>query len=140
MTTTPTRKRSSAKARYDGPTAEQKLCNELVEMIESGVNPWRKEWISSAADYHQNLITGHQYRGANVLVLCAYMAARGYELPYFVGASQARPKGWFPKKGSKACYILRPQPVSYIKEDSDGNTVKDDNGKPVEVNIIGYLL
>ena len=138
MTTTPTRKRSSVKARYDGPTAEQKLCNELVEMIESGVNPWRKEWVSSAADYHQNLITGHQYRGANVLVLCAYMAARGYELPYFVGASQARPKGWFPKKGSKACYILRPQPVSYIKEDSDGNTVKDDNGKPVEVSYVKY--
>jgi len=138
MTATPIRKRSSAKRRYDGPTAEQKLCNELVEMIENGVNPWRKEWTAAASDCYQNLITGHHYRGANVLVLSAYMAARGYELPYFVGASQARPKGWFPKKGSKACYILRPQPVSYIKEDQDGNAVKDDQGKPVEVSYIKY--
>ena len=37
------------------------------------------------------------------------MSIRGYSLPLFCGAGQARKHGLRPKKGSKGCYILQPK-------------------------------
>ena len=116
MTTTTTKTKPARRTKYktssrvhSGPTAEEKLCQALVELIESGVNPWRKEWKEGASGGHRNLITGNRYQGGNPALLECYQVARGYELPLWCGASQARAKGWHPIKGSKCAYIIRPQ-------------------------------
>lgn len=115
MTTT-TRKQSKSRKTYEGPTAEEKLCQAIVELIESGVNPWRREWRKGLGGGHCNLITGKSYQGSNPALLECYQVARGYELPLWCGASQARQKGWHPIKGSKCAYIVRPQANKFEDE------------------------
>ena len=55
--------------KYDGPTGEEKLVNELIDMIQKGVNPWRKEWSGDCDGTHRNFDTGKRYRGANPIIL-----------------------------------------------------------------------
>ena len=109
MPATKTRKTATIKRKYDGPTAEEKLCQALVELIESGVNPWRREWRKGSGGGHRNLVTGKSHQGGNPALLECYQVARGYELPLWCGSAQAKAKGWFPVKGSKCAYIIRPQ-------------------------------
>ena len=108
-TTTAKPKRSRSRRKYDGPSAEEKLCQEIVQLIESGVNPWRREWRKGSVNGHRNLITGKNYQGSNPALLECYQQVRGYELPLWCGSSQARAKGWHPIKGSKCAYVVRPQ-------------------------------
>jgi len=123
MTTTTTKTRKDRKT-YEGPTADEKLCAALVELLEQGVNPWRREWAQTGQlGHHRNLITGHQYRGSNPAVLEMWAACRGFSLPLWLGTAQAKTEGWFPRKGSKGCYVLRPQ--------LNKREQTDDNGKPI---------
>jgi len=39
---TATKAKPRARKAYEGPSAEEKLVSSLVELLESGVNPWRK--------------------------------------------------------------------------------------------------
>ena len=111
MTSTPVRKGSKrGRRKYDGPTAEEKLVQTLIELMESGTNPWRKEWTTGTnCGQHRNLVTGKPYRGANPLLLEMYQNAKGHPLSLWAGRSQAKEKGWFPVKGCTCAYILRPQ-------------------------------
>ena len=84
--------------------------------MESGKNPWRKEWQSGGTNGHRNLITGQPYRGSNPILLEMYQALRGQPLGLWCGAGQAKQKGWWPIKGSKAAYIIRPQLNKFTDE------------------------
>ena len=75
-TATATKAKPKARKAYDGPSAEEKLVSSLVELLESGVNPWRKEWDCQASGNHRNLLTGHEYRGSNPALLEFQMAVR----------------------------------------------------------------
>ena len=122
MTTTTRRK---PRKKYDGPTAEEKLCSALVELMEQGKNPWRKEWKQGAASGgHRNLITGKPYRGSNPILLEMYQCSKGHSLPLWCGAGQAKQKGWWPVKGSKAAYIVRPQLNKFTDEMENVETGK----------------
>lgn len=119
MTTT-TRKGRKA---YDGPTPEEKLAADLIALMEQGVNPWRRPWVGHQGE-HRNLLTGHEYRGGNPLLLEVGNLSRGNSLPLWMGAGQAKANGWMPAKGSKAARIAQPRPV----------TVEDDNAQPGEIS------
>ena len=106
---------------YDGPSPEEKMTQQLVDLMEAGVNPWRKRWTGGGA--HRNLLTGHVYTGANPAILEWGQAARESDLPLWVGPGMAKARKWFPKKGSKGCYILAPKPVSVEqKDETTGDT------------------
>ena len=94
---------------YEGPTQEEKLCNELIKMMEEGKNPWRKEWTSLNDGRHQNIFTGAYYHNGNVALMEMYAMARGYNESLWTGANQAIKAGFKVKKGSKCIYIIRPQ-------------------------------
>ena len=117
--------------KYDGPTGEEKLVNELIEMIQKGVNPWRKEWESKNDGRHQNLITGNFYHGGNVALLEMYAMCRNYDEALWLGAKQGIDKGLKIKKGSKAVYITRPQLNAKEVEDKNGKPKLDNDGNPV---------
>jgi antirestriction protein ArdC len=104
MTATTTKPRRGKRA-YDGPTAEEKLCADLVALMEQGTTPWRREWQG----HHRNLLTGAEYRGGNPVLLELGAMLRGHVLPLWIGGAQAKAEGWFPRKGSTAARILRPQ-------------------------------
>jgi antirestriction protein ArdC len=108
MTTTPTKPRARGKKAYDGPSPEEKLCAELVALLERGTAPWRRPFQGQAGR-HRNLLTGAEYRGGNPLLLELGGIVRGHGLPLWLGGAQAKAEGWFPRKGCTAARILRPQ-------------------------------
>jgi antirestriction protein ArdC len=77
--------------------------------MEAGSTPWRRPWDGSGGGHHVNLFSGHRYRGANPILLTLGMHIRGSALPFWCGFAEARKLGIFPRKGSKAVHILRPQ-------------------------------
>ena len=125
MTATTTRHPGKTKKarKYDGPSPEEKLAADLVALLEQGVNPWRRPWVGHQGE-HRNLLTGHQYRGGNPLLLEIGNLSRGNTLPLWMGAGQAKANGWMPAKGSKAARIAQPRPVT-IEDDNNNHDEKD---------------
>jgi antirestriction protein ArdC len=104
-------------------SAEEKLCAELIEVMEKGVNPWRKPWKAEQGQ-HRNPISGAIYSGANPIVLELAMSLRGSDLPLWCGYSQAKSQCWHPRKGSKAALILRPEIHKREEIDENGEKVE----------------
>ncbi|NDC35931.1 MAG: DUF1738 domain-containing protein, partial [Synechococcaceae bacterium WB9_2_112] len=120
MTTT-TKPRTRGKKAYDGPTPEEKLCADLVALLESGAAPWRRPWQGHQG-HHRNLMTGADYKGSNPLLLELGAMMRGHTLPLWLGGAQAKAEGWFPRKGCTAARILRPQLNKREEEQTNPDT------------------
>jgi antirestriction protein ArdC len=132
-------KPARARKVYEGPTAEEKLCEALIEVLEKGVSPWRRDWVTvGGLNRHQNLLTGAVYRGSNPAVLEMWSACRGYSQPLWVGLGQAKQQGWYPVKGSKGCYVLRPQLNKREQEDENGKPVVGPDGQPLIAAWVSY--
>jgi len=81
----------------------------LVDLLEAGTTPWRREWDATSGGHHVNLHSGRRYRGANPALLTLGLHLRGSALPYWCGFSEAKALKILPRKGSKAVHVLRPQ-------------------------------
>jgi antirestriction protein ArdC len=88
----------------------------LITLLEAGTTPWRREWDAASGGHHVNLLSGRRYRGANPALLTLGLHLRGSALPYWCGFAEAKALGLFPRKGSKAVHVLRPQ--VHQREDS----------------------
>ncbi|MFN9546766.1 MAG: zincin-like metallopeptidase domain-containing protein [Cyanobacteriota bacterium] len=88
---------------------EDRLVSSLLALMESGTAPWRRDWDSQQGGHHVNLFSGRCYRGANPILLTIGLHQRGATLPYWCGAVEAKTHGLWPKQGSKAVIVLRPQ-------------------------------
>ncbi len=88
---------------------EEKLVASLIALLEAGTTPWRREWDAAAGGHDVNLLSGRRYRGAIPVLLTLGMHLRGSALPYWCGFAEAKALGIFPRKGSKAVHVLRPQ-------------------------------
>lgn len=108
--------------RPEGPTPEEKLVQGLIELMEAGVAPWRREWSGEFGGHHCNLFSGHRYRGVNPAILAMGGMMRGSVIPYWCGFNEAKSHGLFPRKGSKAVHIFRPQPVTVADEENPENS------------------
>lgn len=118
MAVSQSRLRGSAKSKSKAPaaagrkywhTAQERLVQGMIELMQQGVAPWLKPWDGSGGGHHCNLISGHRYRGSNPILLTLGMHIRGSALPFWCGYAEAKGHGISPKKGSKAAMILRPQ-------------------------------
>ncbi|MDM7953262.1 MAG: ArdC family protein, partial [Cyanobium sp. CZS 25K] len=109
--------------KFDGPTPEEAMVRDLIELLEAGRTPWRRPWDCRSGGIHMNLLSGRAYRGGNPILLELGMAMRGAELPFWCGFAEAKKLGIFPKKGTRSVRILRPQLQSSEKEGSDGEPV-----------------
>ena len=104
---------------------EEKLLASLIALLEAGTTPWRREWDAAAGGHHVNLLSGRRYRGANPVLLTLGMHVRGSALPYWCGFAEAKALGIFPRKGSKAVHVLRPQ----VHQRGDGCLVEGASGQ-----------
>lgn len=139
MATTTTTKARKARKTYDGPTAEEKLCEALVQLLEQGTNPWRREWAQHGHQgQHRNLVTGQPYRGSNPALLEMWAACRGFSLPLWLGSAQAKAEGWHPRKGSKGCYVLRPQLNRREQQDEQGKPITGPDGTPLVAAWVSF--
>lgn len=120
MTTT-SKTRTRGRKSYDGPSPEEKLCADLVALLESGAAPWRRPWQGHQG-HHRNMLTGADYRGSNPLLLELGALMRGHSLPLWLGGAQAKAEGWFPRKGCSAVRIVRPQLNKREEQQADGST------------------
>ena len=118
MTNSAPRKQKTA---YDPNKGYEELANSLIELMEKGVNPFRRNWTREAQ--HTNFFTGDEYQNGNLICLEIARITRGYKSPYWLGFGQAKKMGLSIIKGSKGSIILRPVA---IKKD-----LLDDNGKPI---------
>ena len=124
-TTKTTSTKAKTRKQYDGPSPEEQVAADLVELMSSAdLPPWRKEWTATSGN-HRNLITGAEYSGSNPLLLELGSMIQGHTLPLWLGAAQAKALNWWPKKGSKCCRILRPQANSYTETEQDPATGKE---------------
>ena len=112
------------------PKPEEVIVNDLIEALENGVSPWRKDWTVKGG--FRNVLTQNEYKGSNPALLCMYSAIRGWHLPLFIGAGQAKSMGCLPKKGSKSARIMQPLQRSFeLKE-------KDENGEAQFGSYMSY--
>jgi antirestriction protein ArdC len=122
---------TKTRRKYDGPTSEETLVADLVTLMESStLPPWRREWAGAQGE-HRNLLSGHVYRGSNPILLELGSMMRGHTLPLWLGAAEARGQGWFPRKGSKAVRIVRPQlNQRQVTDTTTGKPVTGPDGSP----------
>jgi antirestriction protein ArdC len=90
-------------------SAEERLVGSLIALLEAGTTPWRRDWDGAGSGHQVNLFSGRRYRGANPVLLQLGQHLRASSLPYWCGFAEARARGIFPRKGSKAVHVLRPQ-------------------------------
>ena len=110
--------RINAKKDYVKP--EELIVNELIEALESGnTKLWRKEW--SVKGGFRNVLSGHEYKGSNPALLCLQSSIRGWHLPLFIGAGQAKSINCLPKKGSRSARILQPLLREFETKELDEN-------------------
>lgn len=125
MTTSAPRKQKTA---YDPNKGYEELANSLIELMEKGVNPFRRSWTREAQ--HTNFFTGDEYQNGNLICLEIARITRGYKSPYWLGFGQAKKMGLSIIKGSKGSIILRPVAIKKELLDSNGKPVKDALGNP----------
>lgn len=104
--------RSSRSAQGAGAakvSPEEKLVALLISLLEAGTTSWGREWDVASGGHHVNLLSGRRYRGANPVLLTLGLHLRGSTLPYWCGFAEAKALGLFPRRGSKAVHVLRPQ-------------------------------
>jgi len=123
----PTKQRTTTKAKtYKDPDQPNKICQELLNAIDKGVNPWEKTWRVDGAKRPTNFATGEQYQNSNIPLLYLYEGSRGYSTSYFAGYKQGQDLGLGKvRSGEKACYCIQPQLVKKIE--NEGKPDQKDN-------------
>lgn len=97
----------------------QSVTDKLIELIEAGTLPWRKEWKPSSRMY-RNLTTGNIYQSTNTLICMIDSLTFGYESAFFITFKAAKAKGWNVKRGAKATNLLKFRSRSKEIEQEDG--------------------
>jgi antirestriction protein ArdC len=60
----------------------QRITNKLIAILESGANPWQRDWtLGNGGGYGMphNAISGRAYRGINLMLLTAEQIVNGYQ-------------------------------------------------------------
>jgi antirestriction protein ArdC len=113
---------------------EERLVASLITLLESGTAPWRREWDATSGGHHVNLLSGRRYRGANPALLTLGLHLRGSSLPYWCGFGEAKALGIFPRKGSKAVHVLRPQ----VHQRGESRLVEPDSAAEAVRSWVSY--
>jgi antirestriction protein ArdC len=95
------------------------VTDRILKQLEAGQVPWRKTWNTRLP---KNLISGREYRGANILML----GIGGYGSRYWLTYRQAEQLGGYVRKGEKAT------PVVYWKWRTDEERARLRETKSVE--------
>ena len=120
--------RQSKKQQYDPNKAYEELAPSLIELMEKGVNAFRRSWTREAQ--HTNFVTGEEYQNGNLICLEIARITRGYKSPYWCGFGQAKKFGLKMIKGSKGSIILRPVAMKKPLLNEDGQQIRDALGNP----------
>lgn len=110
MTRTSTQRANAPRPKRSAHEAAAHVTAEITRFLERGVMPWRAPWdparAHAATPGMPLRATGEAYRGANVVLLWAAQAARGYARRTWITYKQAEALGGQVRKGEKACSVI----------------------------------
>jgi antirestriction protein ArdC/phage/plasmid primase-like uncharacterized protein len=110
------------------------VAENLIRQLEAGTAPWQRPWAAATSGHclPYNPTTSHRYKGINALHLMAQNRADPRWLTY----RQAMEAGAQVRKGEQGTRIqFWKFSEDQIKKDINGNSVLDDQGKPVKVVV-----
>jgi antirestriction protein ArdC len=99
----------------------------FMELLDQGVVPWRKMWRPQLQRPGLcNGVSGHHYRGSNVLLLGFEMLRKSYEHPYWLTWNQIKNLGGSVRKGEGGAIItfFRDLTVQSTQEKANAATGK----------------
>ena len=80
------------------------VTQQIIDALERGTVPWRKEWDSTAFQTPRNLTTAKPYQGINFFLLA--MAGERFSSPFWLTYRQARERAGQVRKGEKGAPIF----------------------------------
>ena len=106
------------------PTPYEIVAKTIIDQLEQGVAPWRKEWVSS--DYKPlSLSSRKPYSGVNHWLLSFSAQSRGYSSPWWGTYRQISELGGAIRKGEKGTpVVLWKQVDSTVETDSGEESTK----------------
>lgn len=116
--------------------------NRLIESLEKGVIPWRKDWKDAGiTGMPRNAVTGKDYRGGNRLILLMEGVDRGYADSRWLTFKQSRDLGGGVNKGEHGTRIEYWDKLPFWKRADvavkrDGKPVFVDSAKVIEGNMV----
>lgn len=115
--------------------AYEVVTNKLIEVMESGQIPWRRQWNSVYKDGPpMNATSGNKYRGSNIFLL----SLAPFTCNRWVTFKQAKSIGGKVRKGQKAWPVVFWR--FFEKKGKDGKPVLDRFGKPEKIPMLRYYM
>ena len=112
----------------------QNVTDSVIASIENGAGEWHCPWARGAQAMPVNAVTGHKYRGINVIML--WIAAGENEWPNeWASYKQWQSKGAQVCKGEKGTTIAFYKSLQFDRKNDHGDVVMGDNGEP-RVNTV----
>jgi antirestriction protein ArdC len=103
----------------------ENITNTIIESLETeGKLPWQKGWIDGGLGIPQNISSGHEYNGTNILILWIEQMVHGYPTNKWLTYKQAHQLGANIIKGEKGTGILFAKPIKYTNEVKNPKTGK----------------
>jgi len=103
----------------------QAITDQIIELLEKGVAPWRKPWDPELG-MPRSLNTGKRYRGINPFLLhMAAMAAGGYTSPFWATYKAITEQGGQVRKGEKGTKIV-------FWKQYQGKEIDEKTGEPAQ--------
>ena len=95
---------SKSKSRLDHVC--QSITNNIIAAIAAGVGQWKTPWSAVLSGAPANVVTGHFYRGINVLSLALASKKLGYSTHFWAGFSQWKAAGCKVRSGERGTQVL----------------------------------
>lgn len=108
-----------AKAKKAKRDIRQEVTDKIVEALESGTAPWVKPWTGNALDGAPHNLSGHVYRGINVLLLTLAQMNRGYATSQWMTYNQAKKEGGQVRKGERSTTVVLYKIIPLKDEDGE---------------------
>jgi antirestriction protein ArdC len=83
-----------------------RITSTIIDLLASGVAPWRKPWSTTGGTLPYNAATGKTYRGLNVFVLWAEAQRRGFGPGGWLTFKQAQSLGGTVRRGEKGTPVV----------------------------------
>jgi antirestriction protein ArdC len=86
----------------------QRITNKLIEILETGANPWQRDWtLGNGGGYGMphNAISGRAYRGINLMILMAEQVEKGYTSTGWITVGKCKELG-LDFKGCKTTEVV----------------------------------
>ena len=106
------------------PDVYQVVTDQILELLDKGVVPWRKPWRGGAANQPKSLATKRPYRGINPFLLAMTAENKGYNSPYWMTYKQAENLGGNVKKGEKSTVVIFWKRLSITETDKETGKVE----------------